>query len=264
MPRGQKTQTTRNQPRPLNPMWETGYGTELEARFAKLHNLIGLEGRLSNDPLVVALREVKSELKTNFGVSFEIAVGGETAAPAKTAPVKTAAAPAAAPRTSTKPAAAAPASTGRKLKARKIREDQIEALAVRGSVSDEAPYGRDAEGHPLAPYGVKKDGVPMLRRGRKAEAAAPAPAAKAAKTTATPKRGAEPTTRMPEPNTTDEFDLSLDDEGGEDEAEASAAEETETETAEASGSDEGGADESETASSDDIDDADIDDVLANL
>jgi hypothetical protein len=262
MPRGQKTQTTRNQPRPLNPMWETGYSTELEARFAKLHNLVGLEGRLTNDPLVVAMREVRAELKNSFGVTFEIAVGGETAAPAKTAPVKTAAAPAAAPRTATKAATAAPASTGRKLKARKIREDQIEALQVRNSVSEEAPYGRDAEGHPLAPYGVKKDGTPMLRRGRKA-ADAPAPTAKAAKTAAAPKRGAEPTTRMPEPNTTDEFDLSLDDDGaGDDEVEASSAEETETEASAAS--DEGGADESETAASDDIDDADIDDVLSNL
>lgn len=254
--RGQKTQT-RNQPRPLNPMWETGYSSELEARFAKLHNLIGLEGRLSNDPVAVALREVKSELKSNYGVTFEIGVATEPAAALVKATQAKAAAPAARPA---KPAASAPAATsGRKLKARKIREDQIEALQVRGTVSDDAPYGCDDQGHPLAPYGVKKDGTPMLRRGRKASDGAPAPTAKAAKVATAAKRGAEPTTRMPEPNTVDEFDLSMDDEDEGDDEGVEAAED-ESETVEASAED-----TSETESvSDDVNDEDIDDVLANL
>jgi len=36
------------------------------------------------------------------------------------------------------------------------------------TVASDAPYGRDSKGKALAPYGVKLDGTPAKRRGRKA------------------------------------------------------------------------------------------------
>lgn len=174
---------------PLAPMLAGSFATELENRFAELNNLLALQGVLTSDPLAIALSGIRRGAR-EIGVTFERVV--PTATPVVTAPVaakaqvtKTAATPASKPAATAKPAKggkaatteAAPAAKPRK--ARAIKEDQIAALQVAGSVSEAAPYGTDSDGRPLAPYGVKNDGVPMKRRGRTASAKpAAAPAAR--------------------------------------------------------------------------------------
>ncbi len=165
-----KPQTRTHTPKPIPAMLEGAFSTVIENRVAELNNQLAREGRLTNDPLAVSLRNLRIALKEQ-GFSFErIPVGAApvAAAPAAPAPAKARQAPA---KTKTTPPAAGPTK-----KVRTIKEEQIEALQVPGSVSETAPYGTDADGRPLAPYGVKQDGTPMKRRGRRKETPAAAPA----------------------------------------------------------------------------------------
>lgn len=166
---------------PLGSMLVGSFATELENRFAEMNNLLALQGVTTSDPLAIALAGIRRGAK-EF-VTFDRIVPGATTTAAATPKAAT---PKAAPAKATAPAAspaASPAAATKVRKAREISEDKLASLQVAGSISEAAPYGTDAEGRPLAPYGVKNDGVPKLRRGRKAaetvEAAAPAPKAKA-------------------------------------------------------------------------------------
>jgi hypothetical protein len=188
MPKNVHTRTHTAQP--LAPMLENSFSTALENRFAELNNQLAREGRLTNDPMVLALRGIRRSLAEDHGVTFErVPVKGAVVAPAPVAAPKATAAKAtktaAAPKASKVTTTAAAPTTGKARKALKIKEEQIASLQVAGSVSEASPYGCDADGRPLAPYGIKNDGTPMRRRGRVAaapteSAASETPAASAA------------------------------------------------------------------------------------
>lgn len=184
------SKTRTHTPQPLSPMLENAFASALENRFAEVNNHLAREGRLTNDPIVLALRGVRRALTEDHGITFErVSVKPVAVAPAAT-PKVTKGAKGAAKATpvakTTKVAATAPATTGRQPKPRTIKEAQISELQVAGSIDEAvAPYGRDEAGRALAPYGIKNDGItPMKRRGRTASA----PAASAAPV-ATPAAG---------------------------------------------------------------------------
>jgi len=148
-------------------MLEGGFSTRLENFVADMNNQLAREGKLTTDPAYVMLKTIRRELIRSNVATFErgtapteapVATATATAAPAATAPKKR--------RTRNKPPAATPSAAP----VRVIEEEELEALAVGGTVSDAAPYGCDAEGVALAPYGVKLNGVPKKRRGRVAVA----------------------------------------------------------------------------------------------
>lgn len=156
-----KTKTRKpRQPRPIPAMLEGAFSTRLENIIAEMNNTLARENRLTNDPAFVMLVTVRKELVKEGIATFERSSGVE-------------AAPAPKPKsrkgkgnkttTTPPPAADTPA-------VREIEESELEALAVDGTVSDEAPYGRDSKGVALAPYGVKLNGAPKKRRGRPVEA----------------------------------------------------------------------------------------------
>lgn len=186
---------------PLGSMLVGSFATELENRFAEMNNLLALQGVTTSDPLAIALAGIRRGAK-EF-VTFDRIVPGVTPS---AAPAPKAAATKAAPAKATASAASTAAAT-KVRKAREISEDKLASLQVAGSISEAAPYGTDAEGRPLAPYGVKNDGVPKLRRGRKAAEtveAAPAPKAKAAKAApAAAPEAVETTSEEPEVNEED-------------------------------------------------------------
>jgi hypothetical protein len=180
-----KAQARTHTPKPIPAMLEGSFGSAIENRIAEMNNQLAREGRLTNDPLAVSLRNIRVALREQ-GFTFDRVAPGTVATPTPTPAPKAAApaaktAPAKAPAAKTTKAptkeAAAPATT--KVKVRKIKPEQIEELQLAGSVSETAPYGTDAEGRLLAPYGVKNDGTPMKRRGRVA-----APKAETAETAA--------------------------------------------------------------------------------
>lgn len=229
-----KTKARAHTPKPIPAMLEGSFGSVVENRIAEMNNQLAREGRLTNDPLAVALRNMRLSLR-DAGFTFDRVPPGATVTPAapvapKAAAPKAPAKTAAAPKATATPKAAAPAATK---KARKIKEEQLAELQVAGTVSEAAPYGTDAEGRPLAPYGVKQDGVPMKRRGRVKETpVAPTPKAKAAPVAAAPE------------SSEDEGDESEDDTEVAEATAALTSEEDETESA----------DDTEEATSDDLDD----------
>jgi len=202
-----KTQTRTHAPKPIPALLEGSFGTSIENRIAEINNQLAREGRLTNDPLAVALRSLRGSLKEH-GFSFERVTPGAvtTVTPVATAAPKAAKAnapkAAAAPKANAPKAAPAAAAPTTHTKARAIKPEQIEEMQVAGSVSETAPYGLDDKGRALAPYGIKNDGVtPMKRRGRVAAAPAAAPepkAAKAPKATAAPVAVEEETEEEPE------------------------------------------------------------------
>lgn len=210
-----QNKTRAHLPKPIPAMLEGSFGTTIENRIAELNNQLAREGRLTNDPLAVSLRNVRIALKEQ-GFTFERVLTG--AAPTTPAPVQTAAP---VKRTTTTKTTAPAVTTGPR--AREIDEKQIDTLQVAGTVSEEAPYGRDASGRALAPYGVKKDGIPMKRRGRVAAApvvaAAPKPTTAAA-TAAVDEEDAELESEVDaaqaalEASTEDDLDEEAPEEGG--------------------------------------------------
>lgn len=180
-----RTQTRTHTPKPIPALLEGSFSTAVENRVAEINNHLAREGRLTNDPLAILFRALRTDLKA-AGYSFDrVPLGTETvvsAAPAN-APKSNAPKKNAAPKA--QKTQAAPVSTG---SVRVITPEEIDTLQVAGSVDEEngAPYGKDSEGRALAPYGVKKDGSPMKRRGRVAAEesteSAPAPTQKAAPT----------------------------------------------------------------------------------
>jgi len=174
-----RTQTRTHTPKPIPALLEGSFSTAVENRIAEINNHLAREGRLTNDPLAVMLRALRTDLKAT-GFTFErVLPGVET--PVVTSTANAAPKKNAAPKV--QKAQAAPVSTG---SVRVITPEEIDSLQVAGSVDEEngAPYGKDAEGRALAPYGVKKDGSPMKRRGRVAAEesteSTPAPTQKAA------------------------------------------------------------------------------------
>ena len=191
MAKNKSQQTRTHTPKPIPALLEGSFATAVENRIAELNNHLAREGRLTNDPLAVLVRALRTDLKA-AGFSFDRVIHASTT-PA--IPQKANAAPKNAPKKNAAPKAQKPQTAAVSSDSvHVISPEEIEFLQVEGSVDEEngAPYGKDADGRLLAPYGVKKDGSPMKRRGRVAaeettqEAAptpkAPAPAAQTAPT----------------------------------------------------------------------------------
>jgi len=166
MAKNKSQQTRTHTPKPIPALLEGSFSTAVENRIAEMNNHLAREGRLTNDPLAVMLRALRTDLKATGAFSFERVLPGTTT------PIPTTV-EANAPRKNAAPKKNAPPKKANTVQVssdsvRVISPDEIESLQVEGSVDEEngAPNGKDAEGRALAPYGVKKDGSPMKRRGR--------------------------------------------------------------------------------------------------
>lgn len=191
-----RTQTRTHTPKPIPALLEGSFSTAVENRIAEINNHLAREGRLTNDPLAIMIRALRTDLKAT-GFTFErVLPGFETpavstvnAAP-NNAPKKNAAPKAqnTQTQTTTTTTSTTKVSSVSSDSVRVITPEEIDSLQVAGSVDEEngAPYGKDAEGQSLAPYGVKKDGSPMKRRGRVA-------AEESTESTPTPTQKAAPT-----------------------------------------------------------------------
>jgi len=162
-----KTRKTRT-PKPIPAMLPEAFATAIENRIAEFNNTLAREGRLTDDPAYVMLRSIRREL-VNLGVAtFVRTASGASATPTAEAAPKAKTAKKRRTRRAAKAAPAAPSVPVHVIEG-DDKEAQVAALQVAGSVSDNAPYGLDASGAALAPYGVKKNGVPMKRRGAPAK-----------------------------------------------------------------------------------------------
>jgi len=221
-------------------MLPEAFATAIENRIAEFNNTLAREGRLTDDPAYVMLRSIRREL-VNLGVAtFVRTAGGASETPtAEAAPKKEKAAKKRRTRRAAKAAPAAPSAPVHVIEG-DDKESQVAALQVAGSVSDNAPYGLDSDGAALAPYGVKKNGVPMKRRGAPAKH-------KAEETTETADLMPAPTGVTAEPIEAAAEEASEDEETEEEETEEEETEEEETEEEEAS-------EEEETEEEDVLDD----------
>lgn len=166
-----KNKTRQNTPKPLPALLVGGFATSVENRLAEINNYLAIEGRLTDDPLAVLLRGLRRDLKES-GFTFERVAQGQPVAQTPRSQGTRSQGARQGSRSQGQGArkaaskAAAPEVT---VTSREITEDEIASLQLAGSISDVAPYGTDSEGLALAPYGIKKNGAPMLRRGRRAE-----------------------------------------------------------------------------------------------
>lgn len=170
-------QTRTRTPNLIPAMLEGGFSSKLENLIAAKNNELARQGLMTDAPEFVFLQQIRKELVQEGIASFN-RVG--------VTPTET---PAPAPRKRRQTKAKAKATTPQTEPTVQVREvdknSDWEALVVEGSVSDDAPYGQDENGLALAPYGVKKNGVPKLRRGRKPAPATAEETAEAADTTET-------------------------------------------------------------------------------
>lgn len=198
MAKNKSQQTRTHTPKPIPALLEGSFSTAVENRIAEMNNHLAREGRLTNDPLAVMLRALRTDLKATGAFSFERVLPGTTT------PIPTTV-EANAPRKNAAPKKNAPPKKANTVQVssdsvRVISPEEIESLQVEGSVDEEngAPYGKDAEGRALAPYGVKKDGSPMKRRGRVAAEDSEESEAQAAPTQAAPTQAAQAVEAAPE------------------------------------------------------------------
>ena len=246
-----KTRKSRT-PKPINAMLEGGFGTALENRIAAFNNTLALEGRLTNDPAYVMLRDIKRELVTLGVATFSRVAQAVQEATTTESP---------APKSRRKGAEAAAAPVAGPVRViegtPEEKDTQVAQLQVADSISEATPYGRDSEGAALAPYGVKKSGIPMKRRGKRAAPASTTPVTQEASS-------AEDTTEVEEEEEATVAEASSDTEEEEEATVAEASSDTEEEDTDEDVTSVVEEEEEEEEEEDDVTEENIDDLLENF